>query len=145
MTPRTRRVVQAVLYETLAVAFVGPTLSLIFGQRPNSAVALALVMSAIALGWNYAFNAIFERWESGQEVKGRSLARRLAHGIAFEGGLVLILVPVMAVWLQVSLFNAFVADLGILAFFFVYAVVFTWVFDRVFGLPASAVERGEAA
>ena len=28
--------------------------------------------------------------------------------------------------------------LGLLAFFFVYAVAFTWAFDRVFGLPASA-------
>lgn len=133
------------LYEAIAVAFVGPALSFIFGQPPRSAVALAVIMSAVALGWNYVFNAIFERWELGQEVKGRSLARRLAHGIAFEGGLVLILVPVMAVWLQVSLFNAFVADLGILAFFFVYAVAFTWAFDGVFGLPASAVERCEVS
>ena len=145
MTPRTRRVVQAVLYEAIAVAFVGPALSLIFGQPPSSAMTLALVMSTIALGWNYVFNAIFERWESGQAVKGRSFARRIAHGIGFEGGLVLILVPVMAVWMQTSLLNAFVADLGILAFFFVYAVAFTWAFDRVFGLPASAVERCEAS
>lgn len=145
MTPRTRRVVQAVLYEAIAVAFVGPAMGLIFGQPPSSAMTLALVMSTIALGWNYVFNAIFERWESRQAVKGRSFARRIAHGIGFEGGLVLILVPVMAAWMQTSLLNALVADLGILAFFFVYAVAFTWAFDRVFGLPASAVERCEAS
>ena len=141
MTPRTRRIVQAVLYEAIAVAFVGPALSFIFDQPPSSAIALAVLMSVVALGWNYVFNAIFERWESGQEVKGRSFARRISHGIGFEGGLVLILVPIMAFWLQTSLLNAFVADLGILTFFFVYAVAFTWAFDRVFGLPASAAER----
>jgi uncharacterized membrane protein len=34
--------------------------------------------------------------------------------------------------------------LGLLVFFFVYAIAFTWAFDRVFGLPASALGRGEA-
>lgn len=144
MSPRIRRVVQAVLYEVIAVAFVGPALSFIFDQPSGSTIALAVFMSAVALGWNYVFNATFERWESRQTVRGRSFARRIAHGIGFEGGLVLMLVPVMAYWLQTSLLNAFIADLGVLAFFLVYTVAFTWAFDRVFGLPASAVGRYEA-
>jgi uncharacterized membrane protein len=36
------------------------------------------------------------------------------------------------------------ANLGLLAFFFVYAIAFTWAFDRVFGLPKSAAKHGEA-
>lgn len=64
--------------------------------------------------------------------------RRLAHGAGFEGGLTLILVPVMALWLNTSPLNAFLANLGLLAFFFIYAIAFTWAFDRVFGLPDSA-------
>ena len=39
---------------------------------------------------------------------------------------------------QLSAWQALLADLGILLFFLVYTVAFTWVFDRVFGLPASA-------
>ncbi len=101
-------------------------------------------MSTVALGWNYVFNWLFEAWESRQIVKGRSFRRRLAHGIGFEGGLVLMLVPVMAYWLETTLLKAFLADLGILAFFFVYAIAFTWAFDRVFGLPQSAAETCEA-
>ena len=50
----------------------------------------------------------------------------------------LFLVPLMAWWLDISLLEALIADLAILAFFFVYAIAFTWAFDRVFGLPASA-------
>lgn len=50
----------------------------------------------------------------------------------------LILVPVMAWWLNITLLDAFLLDLGFLAFFFIYTVVFTWVFDRVFGLPQAA-------
>ncbi len=119
-------------------------MSLLFEQSVGSTLALAVFMSTIALGWNYVFNWLFETWEARQVVKGRSLKRRLAHGIGFEGGLVLILVPVMAYWLETTLLKAFLADLGILAFFFVYAIAFTWGFDRVFGLPQSATKACEA-
>jgi uncharacterized membrane protein len=138
MSPTTRRVVQAALYESIAIAVVTPTLALAFSHPPGSAFVLSAVMSSIALAWNYVFNSLFERWESRQVIKGRSLARRVAHGVGFEGGLAIILMPVMAYWLDISLWTAFVADLGLLAFFFVYTVAFTWAFDRVFGLPQSA-------
>jgi uncharacterized membrane protein len=139
MTPRSRRILQAVLYEVGAIAVVGPVLGFAFGKPASSSFLLALVLSTIALCWNYVFNAAFERWESGQAVKGRSFARRLAHGAGFEGGLTLILVPVMAVWLDTSFLTAFVTNLGLLAFFFLYAIGYTWAFDKVFGLPQSAI------
>mgnify|MGYP002713086755 CR=1 FL=1 len=143
MRPRSRRVLQAILYELFAIALVGPVLSVIFDKPFASSIGLAFVLSSIALGWNYVFNTIFERWEFRQSARGRSFARRLLHGIGFEGGLVVMLVPVMALWLNISALSAFLANLGFLAFFFVYAIVFTWVFDRVFGLPASAAEDGD--
>jgi uncharacterized membrane protein len=114
-------------------------LSLAFDKSPTSTFGLAVVLSTMALTWNYVFNWIFERWESRQSVRGRSFARRLAHGAGFEGGLVIILLPVMSLWLDISLTTAFLANLGLLAFFFFYAIAFTWCFDRVFGLPASAL------
>ncbi len=138
MKPVTRRVVQAVLYEFFAIAFVGPVLGWAFGEPIGSTLMLAFVMSSVALAWNYVFNALFERWEARQMIKGRSLRRRLAHGLGFEGGLTIMLVPIMAAWLGTTALNAFVANLGLLVFFFVYAVAFTWAFDRVFGLPRSA-------
>ncbi|HUX29000.1 MAG TPA: PACE efflux transporter [Thiobacillus sp.] len=144
MSPKNRRVLQAILYEVFAIAFVTPVLSVIFDEPPSSTLGLAVVLSSIALGWNYVFNTIFERWEARQSVRGRSFARRLAHGIGFEGGLVVMLVPVMALWLNTSALSAFLANLGLLVFFFVYAIVFTWAFDRVFGLPESAVKHDEA-
>lgn len=139
--PATRRVLQAVLYEFFAVAFVGPVLAFVFGEAMASTLVLAVLLSGIALCWNYVYNALFERWESRQATKGRSLARRVAHGAGFEGGLALLLVPVMAWWLDTSLLNAFLANVGLLVFFFLYAIGFTWAFDRVFGLPQSALAR----
>jgi uncharacterized membrane protein len=138
MKPITRRILQAVLYEAVAIAVVGPLLSLAFDEPASSTLGLAVVMSTVALAWNYVFNALFERWESRQSVKGRNFARRLAHGTGFEGGLTIILVPVMALWLETSFLAAFIANLGLLAFFFVYAIGYTWTFDKIFGLPQSA-------
>jgi uncharacterized membrane protein len=132
MSPTTRRVLQALLYEAIAIAVVGPVLSVAFDKSPTSTFGLAVVLSSIALTWNYVFNWLFERWESRQSVRGRSFVRRLAHGAGFEGGLVILL------WLDISLSVALVTNLGLLAFFFFYAIAFTWCFDRVFGLPASA-------
>lgn len=139
MNPTTRRVLQAVLYEVGAIAFVGPVLGFAFGKPASSTFLLAVVLSTIALCWNYVFNAMFERWESRQVVKGRNLARRLAHGTGFEGGLTILLVPVMAFWLETTFLAAFVANLGLLAFFFAYAIGYTWAFDKIFGLPQSAL------
>ncbi len=138
LAPRIRRVLQAILYEIFAIAFVGPVLSFAFDKPQTSTLGLAVVLSTIALTWNYVFNSLFERWEARQAVKGRSWARRLAHGTGFEGGLTIILIPVMSFWLDIPPLAAFIANLGLLAFFFFYAIAFTWAFDRVFGLPASA-------
>jgi uncharacterized membrane protein len=138
-----RRVLQAVLYETIAIGFVGPALAYWFYRSSTTAISLAIFMSAIALGWSYVFNRSFERWEARQTRKGRSILRRVVHSIGFEGGLVVILVPVMAWWLETSLLAAFLADLGVLAFFFLYSFAFTWSFDKLFGLPASASHECE--
>jgi uncharacterized membrane protein len=51
------------------------------------------------------------------------------------------LLPVMPPWLDISLAAAFVANVGLLVFFFIYAIAFRWAFDRFFGLPASAVQN----
>ena len=144
MSPITRRVLQALLYEIGAVSVVGPVLALTFDKPASSTFLLAVVLSAIALVWNYLFNAVFERWESRQVVKGRSFTRRLAHGAGFEGGLTLMLVPVMALWLDTTFVAAFLANLGLLAFFFVYAIGYTWAFDKVVGLPLSALPADKA-
>ncbi|MDH4866286.1 PACE efflux transporter, partial [Alcaligenes nematophilus] len=80
----------------------------------------------------------FEHWESRQAVKGRSLLRRSVHAISFEAGLVIAIVPLYMWWYQVGLLEALRMEVAILVFFLIYSFIFSWTFDRVFGLPASA-------
>lgn len=120
---------------------VTPILSVAFDAEVSTTLPLSVLMATIALVWNYIFNALFERWEKNQIAKGRSWRRRLVHGAGFEGGLVLVLVPLTAYWLDITLLQALLAEIGLLATFFVYAIIFTWAFDKIFGLPISAQDR----
>lgn len=134
-----RKVVYVSLYELIAVAITSFGLATLAGQELGHASVAAVASSAIAVLWNLVYNTLFERWESRQAVRGRGLLRRTAHAIGFELGLVVMLVPLFAWWLQVSLWQAFVLDLGLIAFFLFYTFVFNLAFDRIFGLPASAL------
>lgn len=133
-----RRVIYVTLYELIAMAAATLGLALLSGQGMAHSGVLAVAASVIAVLWNLAFNWLFERWESRQVQRGRTVARRIAHAIGFEGGLVLALVPLMAWWFDISLWQALVMDFGLIVFFLCYTFAFNWVFDRVFGLPASA-------
>jgi uncharacterized membrane protein len=117
---------------------VAPILTFAFEAKVSSTLPLAILMATIALVWNYIFNSLFERWEKSQITKGRSWRRRLSHGSGFEGGLVIVLVPLTAYWLDISLLKTLIAELGLLTTFFIYAIIFTWAFDKIFGLPTSA-------
>ncbi|MBC7392294.1 putative membrane protein [Variovorax sp. GrIS 2.14] len=140
-----RRVVYITLYEGIAIVAASVGLALMSGQGLGHSGALAVVASVIAVLWNLAFNALFERWESRQAVRGRSVKRRIAHAVGFEGGLIAFLVPVFAWALGVSLLEALVMDLGLVVFFLVYTFVFNWGFDTVFGLPTSAATPSTSA
>ena len=108
------------------------------GQSAGHSGGMAIAASTLAIIWNVTFNTLFEKWEATQPVKGRSIGRRIAHALGFEGGLAVILIPLMAWWFNVSLWEATVMEAGLLVFFLCYTYVFNWCFDRVFGLPASA-------
>ena len=133
-----RRVLYVALYELIAIGVVTLALGLLTEHGWGSSGGLAVGSSLIAVLWNLVFNHFFERWERRQPTRGRSPARRVAHAIGFEGGLLLWLVPFIAWWLGVSLWQALMLDAGMVVFFLVYTFVFNWAFDQLFGLPAAS-------
>jgi uncharacterized membrane protein len=135
-----RKVVQALLYELIGALFVSPVIAYAFDESMLYSGTLAMLLSLVALSWNMLFNGLFEYWEARQKRRTRTLGRRLLHSLGFEGGLALMLVPLMAWWLDISWLQALVADLWLLLFFFFYAFAFQWAFDLLFGVPTSAVE-----
>lgn len=134
-----RRVVYVALYEFFAVVLSALVFAAGSRHELGSTTVLAVITSLTAVTWNFIFNLMFEAWEARQTVKGRSVARRVAHALGFEGGLGLFLIPLISWWLDLGLWEALVLNLGLMVFFLVYTYVFAWTFDRVFGLPASAL------
>lgn len=134
-----RRIIYIGLYEAIAIVVTSIGLLMVSDRGLAHSGALAVATSVIAVIWNLVFNALFEKWEATRATRGRSLARRIGHAIGFEGGLVLFLVPLIAWWMDMTLWTAFLTDLGLMVFFLVYTFVFNWAFDTVFGLPAAAM------
>jgi len=126
------------LYEAVAIALAGWGLMVMSGKSPFDSGTLAIATSVVAVVWNLVFNTYFERWEARQGTTGRSVKRRVLHAVCFEIGLVAMLVPLIAWWFGVSLWQALVMDMALVIFFLVYTFVFNWAFDAVFGLPVAA-------
>ncbi|WP_322104469.1 PACE efflux transporter [Paraburkholderia sp. J41] len=139
-----RRIVYVTLFETIAILITSTSFASLSGSGMNRAGAAAVFSSLIAVVWNVVYNALFERWEARQTKRGRGVARRIAHAAGFEGGLIVFLVPMIALTLRVPLFEAFMMDIGLSVFFLVYAYVYNLIFDIAFGLPASALPVADA-
>lgn len=136
-----RRVVYVISFEVLAVVLSSTLLRALSEATVVYAGAAAVAASAIAMAWNAAYNALFEAWEARQARKGRGFLRRAAHALGFEAGLVVMLVPLFAWVLGVSLLQAFLLNAAMIVFFLAYGFLFNLAFDRIFGLPLAAQER----
>lgn len=143
MNPKTRLLLYVSLYEIIAWLLTSLVFWLLGKQSHESAAAAALV-TLLAVSWNTVWNLLFEAWERRYpqpQAGQRSMLRRTLHAIGFEGGLVLMLVPAMAWWLAISLWQALLLESSLLVFFLFYSWVFSWGFDQVFGPPASVRQR----
>ncbi|MFN0160556.1 MAG: PACE efflux transporter [Burkholderiales bacterium] len=133
-----RRVTYVALYETFALLFGTLGFLSVSDVGVAKAGALSVFASAFAVVWNLGYNSLFERWEAGRAERGRGLGRRIVHAVGFECGFMAVLLPVAAWWLSITWLESFMVNLALNLFFLVYTFAFTWAFDRVFGLPASA-------
>jgi uncharacterized membrane protein len=138
---RHRRLVHAALYEAVAIALVTPGLAATGHASTDRGLSLSVAMSVMAMAWNMAFNALFEAWERGQPSQHRTWQRRALHALGFEGGLMLLTVPVIMWVLGLGLWAAIAMDASLMVFFLFYTYAFNWAFDRVFGLPHAPNSR----
>jgi len=122
------RVVHALAFEGLAIALSAPALAWLLGKSLLHTGALTLAVSTLAMLWNMAFNAAFDR---AQQRFGftRGARVRIVHALLFELGLIVATVPLAAWWLSIGLVQAFVLDIGLLLFFLPYTLGFNWAYD----------------
>jgi len=128
-TSFTERLVHAVGYEVFAVLLCAPLLSWIMGKSLATAGALAATLSVIAMLWNMLYNALVDRVVRTERIHWKTTTR-LIHGLGFEAGLVVWCLPVAAWMLGISLWQAFLVELGFFVVILPYTVLYNWAFDR---------------
>ncbi|WP_206348545.1 MULTISPECIES: PACE efflux transporter [unclassified Leucobacter] len=138
LRPAVRRAVYVGGYELFGALFTSFVLGSLLGHGGGESTITAILVSLTATAWNYAWNSIFEWAERRFSIKGRGPLMRVVQAIGYEGGLLIFTVPLVAFLLHVGLLEALMIESGLLVFFLVYTYVYSWVFDKIFGLPESA-------
>ncbi|MCE0506643.1 MULTISPECIES: PACE efflux transporter [unclassified Roseivivax] len=127
------RIRQAVSFEIIGLAIVTPLFALIFDHSLAETGVLALLGATAATAWNYLFNLGFDhalkRWRGDLH---KTLPLRILHAALFEATLLVLLLPIFAWWLAISLWQALLLDLSFAVFYMGYAFVFTWGYDTLF-------------
>ncbi len=126
----TERVFQAVGFEFLAILICTPLLAWIMQKPLLDMGAVTVLIALLALAWNVVFNRFFDRALARMNLPHNAWVR-VVHALLFEGGLIVMGVPLIAWWLSVSLWQAFLLDIGVLLFFLPYTYVYHWGYDVV--------------
>ncbi|WP_079434275.1 PACE efflux transporter [Zoogloea sp. LCSB751] len=129
------RLRQVTLFEIGGLLLITPPYIWLSGQPSRDSFLLMAILAVMAAAWNGAYNTAFD-WLEGR-LTGRSADRRpwrlrAIHAIGFEGGLLLMTLPVMVLWTGMDWLTALVADIGIALAYVVYAFGFNLAYDRAF-------------
>ncbi len=127
------RLRMAVGFELIGLLLLIPIGSFVFNKPAFELGGLAVLMSLLATWWNYQFNQLFDKYylaPRGRAVKTQP--ERVFHAFGFEFGLLIAILPLTAWYLDISLLNALVLDLGFMLFYLVYGYFYHWLYDVVF-------------
>ncbi|WP_311750911.1 multidrug/biocide efflux PACE transporter [Proteus columbae] len=126
----TERVFHAVSFEVIAITITAPLSAWILGRSIFQMGTVAIVLSTLAMLLNLFYNMIFDRyWPL---IKGpRPTKIRVMHAIGFELSFVIIGLPILAFLLNMSLWNAFLLEVGFFAFFLFYTYAFNLSYDKL--------------
>lgn len=127
----TQRVIHSVLFEVFALILVVPLVIMITGKDTAELFVVAVGLSFYAVIWNYIYNIWFDK-KFGNNRSERSLKVRIGHALGFEGGIILVTLPVVAWFMGISFFAAFLLEFVFLVLFFFYAIVFNYIYDSIF-------------
>ena len=139
------RLRHAISFEIIALILVIPAGAILFDVPLHDFGVVGIVSATLATLWNLGYNVLFDL--ALQRLTGTTLKSRIVrvlHALAFEAGLLVVVLPFIAWYLGISLWDAFVLDIALAAFYIVYAYVFNLIYDTLFPLPEWAQEQAES-
>lgn len=143
MRTQADRLRHTIFFELIGLVTCTPLASWILDEDMLKIAPLALVLSLVAMGCNYVFNLAFDYAlkHMGLPVHIRPVWMRVLHAILFEASLIILTVPAVAWWLDMTLWQALVTDIGFALFFLVYAFLYNWAYDLIFPMPIDAEDQ----
>ena len=134
------RIRHTLLFEIIGLAICVPLASWILDKGLAQIGVLSIVLSLAAMWLNYVFNLIFDiaLVQLGRPVNVRPVWMRVLHAMLFEASLLILTIPAVAWWLDMTLWTAFLTDMGFVLFFLIYTYIYNWVYDVVFPMPVQS-------
>jgi len=130
------RIRHALSFEVIGLICITPLGAWVFDKPLHDIGIVGLFSATLATLWNYLYNLLFDL--AMLRLRGhvaKTLSIRVVHALLFEGGLLLILLPFIAWYLDISLLDALIMDLSFAAFYLVYTFCFNWAYDLIFPVP----------
>ena len=140
------RLRHAISFEVIALILVIPAGAILFDVPLHDFGVVGIVSATLATLWNLGYNVLFDL--ALQRLTGTTLKSRIVrvlHALAFEAGLLMVLLSFIAWYLGISLWDAFVLDIALAAFYLVYSYVFNLIYDTLFPLPEWSQKQAESA
>ncbi|PKR87860.1 hypothetical protein CXZ10_17185 [Pleomorphomonas diazotrophica] len=135
------RIRHVISFEIIGLALVTPLGAWAFHQPMMDIGVLSAIVAVVATLWSLVYNYLFDlglRAARGTTAKGAVM--RVFHAVLFEAGLLAVLMPFIALFLGITIWQALMMDISFAAFYMAYAFVFNWAYDRLFPLAEWQVE-----
>ncbi|QDZ11789.1 PACE efflux transporter [Devosia ginsengisoli] len=130
------RIRHAISFEVIGILLATPLGALVFNLHAGDSAVIVIGSATVAMVWNYIYNLGFDHAMT--RLRGSTLKTvplRVLHAVLFELGLLAMLMPLIALYLGISLWEALLMDLAFALFYMGYALIFNWGYDRLFPLP----------
>lgn len=134
---------QIALFEAGGLLIITPAFAWFSGVPIAASLAVLATSAALAAVWNGLFNTVFDWLEgrfTGRTADKRPILLRIAHALGFEGGLLLMTLPLIVGITGMAWVDALMADIGVTLAYVLYTFCFNFAYDRI--CPIAAVPRG---
>jgi uncharacterized membrane protein len=128
------RAVQTLLYELGGLALVTPAYALISGSGAGESLTLMVALSVAVMVWSPLHNTVFDliEWRRCRRVASdRPLGWRLVHAFSHEVTTLIVTLPLILWLTDLGVVQALLLDLGLSAFYALWALVFHAAYDRI--------------
>ncbi|WP_321493108.1 PACE efflux transporter [uncultured Desulfobacter sp.] len=131
------RLRHSIIFESVLLLLTVLILKDLFNQPATHIGGFGIVMSLMAMVWNYFYNCAFDHALIffKHPLYPRAFKLRVFHTVCFEGGFMLVSVPFTMVWMRFTFIQALTMDIAFTMAVLTFTLVFNYAYDVIFPVP----------